>query len=31
MSAHRGRMEIESHLGRGTAVSLYFPVWREKA
>ena len=28
MLAHRGRMEIESQLGRGTAVSLYFPIWR---
>lgn len=28
MMVHRGRMEIESQLGRGTAVSLYFPVWR---
>lgn len=31
MSAQRGRMEIESHLGRGTTVSLYFPIWRESA
>jgi two-component system phosphate regulon sensor histidine kinase PhoR len=29
MTAHRGRMEIESRLGRGTTVSLYFPVSRE--
>ena len=28
MLAHRGRMEIESQLGRGTIVSLYFPMWR---
>ena len=28
MSAQGGRMEIESRLGRGTTVSLYFPVWR---
>jgi signal transduction histidine kinase len=25
---HRGRIEIESQLGRGTIVSLYFPIWR---
>jgi len=29
MAAHRGRMEIESQLGRGTTVSLYFPVFRD--
>jgi two-component system phosphate regulon sensor histidine kinase PhoR len=23
---HKGRMEIESQLGRGTAVSIYFPI-----
>ncbi len=28
MLAHRGRMEIESQLGRGTTVSLHFPIWR---
>ncbi|MCX5835342.1 MAG: ATP-binding protein [Deltaproteobacteria bacterium] len=28
MLAHRGRMEIESQLGRGMTVSLYFPIWR---
>jgi two-component system phosphate regulon sensor histidine kinase PhoR len=26
VTAHRGRVEIESQLGRGTAVSLYFPI-----
>jgi two-component system, OmpR family, phosphate regulon sensor histidine kinase PhoR len=26
MTAHKGRMEIESQLGRGTVISLYFPV-----
>jgi two-component system phosphate regulon sensor histidine kinase PhoR len=29
MLAHRGRMEIESQLGRGTTVSLFFPVSTE--
>jgi two-component system, OmpR family, phosphate regulon sensor histidine kinase PhoR len=29
ISVHKGRMEIESQLGRGTTVSLYFPVYRE--
>ncbi|HOD36623.1 MAG TPA: hypothetical protein PLR20_12580 [Syntrophales bacterium] len=28
MLAYRGRMEIESRLGRGTTVYPYFPVWR---
>jgi two-component system phosphate regulon sensor histidine kinase PhoR len=28
MMVHRGRMEIESQLGRGTVVSLYFPIWQ---
>jgi two-component system phosphate regulon sensor histidine kinase PhoR len=31
MLAHRGRMEIESQLGRGTTVSLYFAVSTEPA
>ena len=29
MKAHRGRMVIESSLGRGTTVSLHFPTIRE--
>ncbi|NPV03788.1 MAG: HAMP domain-containing protein [Syntrophaceae bacterium] len=29
MAAHRGRMEIESQLGRGTTVFLYFPTYRD--
>jgi two-component system phosphate regulon sensor histidine kinase PhoR len=31
MLAHRGRMEIESQLGRGTTVSLYFLVSKDPA
>ncbi|HQL91109.1 MAG TPA: ATP-binding protein [Syntrophales bacterium] len=31
MAAHRGRLEIESHLGHGTTVSLYFPVAKDPA
>jgi two-component system phosphate regulon sensor histidine kinase PhoR len=31
VTAHKGRMEIESQLGRGTTVSLYFPIYRENA
>ena len=27
MIAHKGRIEIESHLGRGTTVSLSFPIF----
>jgi len=26
VAAHKGRVEIESRLGRGTTVSLYFPI-----
>lgn len=29
MIAHEGRMEIESQMGRGTTVSLYFPHYEE--
>jgi len=29
ITAHDGRMEIDSQLGRGTTVSLIFPVFRE--
>ncbi|MFA7394777.1 MAG: ATP-binding protein, partial [Pigmentiphaga sp.] len=29
MQAHQGKMEIESQLGQGTTVSLYFPVYKE--
>ncbi len=29
MKVHQGRMVIESSLGRGTAVSLYFPLFQE--
>jgi two-component system phosphate regulon sensor histidine kinase PhoR len=29
MKAHRGRMVIESSLGRGTTISLHFPIIRE--
>ena len=29
MKVHRGRMVIESTLGRGTAVSLHFPLFQE--
>ncbi len=28
IAAHGGRMEIESRLGRGTKVSLYFPIMK---
>ncbi|MBE9570653.1 MAG: PAS domain-containing sensor histidine kinase, partial [Proteobacteria bacterium] len=31
MMAHNGRIEIESKLGRGTTVSLSFPVFDEEA
>ncbi|MFH2076969.1 MAG: ATP-binding protein, partial [Pseudomonadota bacterium] len=29
MKAHQGRMVIESSLGRGTTVSLHFPLFKE--
>jgi len=29
MQAHQGKLEIESRLGHGTTVSLYFPVYGE--
>ena len=29
MAAHGGRMEIESQMGKGTTVFLYFPVYKE--
>ncbi len=29
MMAHEGRMEIESQLGRGTTVTLYFPMFQD--
>jgi two-component system phosphate regulon sensor histidine kinase PhoR len=28
LKAHQGRMEIDSQIGRGTTVSLYFPISR---
>jgi len=31
MAAHNGRMEIESQVGRGTTVSLIFPVFHENS
>ncbi len=31
VEAHGGRMEIESHLGKGTIVSLLFPIVKETA
>jgi two-component system phosphate regulon sensor histidine kinase PhoR len=31
MIAHEGRMDIESRLGQGTAVTLCFPLFREDA
>jgi two-component system, OmpR family, phosphate regulon sensor histidine kinase PhoR len=29
MQAHNGRMEIESQMGKGTSVLLYFPIYQE--
>jgi signal transduction histidine kinase len=29
MKAHGGRMAIDSTLGHGTTVSLYFPIFSE--
>ncbi|MBN2567814.1 MAG: PAS domain-containing sensor histidine kinase, partial [Deltaproteobacteria bacterium] len=29
LKAHRGRMAIESQMGKGTTVSLFFPTFRE--
>ena len=29
MNVHQGRMVIESSLGRGTTVSLHFPIFQE--
>jgi len=29
MKAHHGDIEIESQMGKGTTVSLYFPIFRE--
>ena len=29
MKAHRGNIEIESQMGKGATVSLYFPIFRE--
>ncbi len=31
ITAHGGRLEIDSHLGKGTTVTLVFPVFREDA
>jgi two-component system phosphate regulon sensor histidine kinase PhoR len=31
VTAHGGRMEIESQLGKGTIVSLFFPIAKEAA
>jgi len=29
MKAHNGSIEIESQIGKGTAISLFFPIYEE--